>query len=172
MYVRPSIEEPTRDLIGHVIRQEFNDLEDEIRKLGDRKYAEAVALCVTAAGYIAVNAAEHWPTDAETRELARHTSASARGFDLRESDVHTFISRAALGGERLDQVFTSAKDVAWLPLVITSTMLLAFLPRDMDNWWEYLDVIWYAINAAENAEMSILPALMIRQKRIQVSTIQ
>jgi hypothetical protein len=172
MYVRQSAEQPTRDLIGRVIRQEFDEFEEEIRKLGDAKYADAVSLCVIAAGYVTVNAAECWPTDADVREIARHTATSARGFELREDDVYKFISRAALGGERLDQVFTSAKDIAWLPLAVASTMLLAFLPRDKDNWWEYLDTIWNATNAAERADMSILPALLIRQKHTQAAAKQ
>jgi hypothetical protein len=33
----------------------------------------------------------------------------------------------------------------------------------------YLDTIWNAFNAAEHADMSILPALLIRQKRSQAA---
>jgi hypothetical protein len=35
--------------------------------------------------------------------------------------------------------------------------------------WQYLDTIWNALNAAAGADMSVLPALLIRQKRSQAA---
>jgi hypothetical protein len=55
-----------------------------------------------------------------------------------------------------------------LPLQVTSTLLLAFLPRDK-QWWEYLDVIENALDAAEQADLSSLPALMLRSQRVRTA---
>jgi hypothetical protein len=61
-------------------------------------------------------------------------------------------------------VFPSAKDAVMLPLQVTGTLLLAFLPRGK-HWWEYLDVIENALDAAEQADLSLLPALILRSQR-------
>jgi len=168
MHVRPSDEEPTRRLIGHVIRGELDELEQEIQQMGDDAYRESLALCVLAAGYIVVDVAERWPADADVREIARHASASSETVELGEDDAYTFLSRAALGGETLDQVFESVKDIAGVPLWTTSALLLGFRPRDK-HWWEYLDTIWNALDAAEDTDLSILPALMLRSKRLRTA---
>jgi hypothetical protein len=55
-----------------------------------------------------------------------------------------------------------------LPLEITSTLLLAFLPRGL-YWWEYLDVIENALDAAEESDLSLLPALMLRSQRVMAA---
>ena len=108
----------------------------------------ATALCIPVAGYIAVDVAGRWPTEADVREIAQHTAASARGFDLRQDTVTAFLSRVALGGDRMADVFPSAEDAVMLPLQVTGTLLLAFLPRGK-HWWEYLDVIENALDTAE-----------------------
>jgi hypothetical protein len=171
MRVDPRIEKSARTMIGHVIRQEFDDLEAEIHAVGDEVYRGVLTLCVMAAGYIAIDVSERWPTEADLREIARHTANSAQGIELLEQAVYTYLSRAALGPERLDQVFSSAEDVAGLPLSITSTMLLAFLPTGK-HWWEYLDVIWNALNTADTLDPSLLPALMLNARSSAVPQAQ
>ena len=127
-----------------------------------------MTLCVVVSRDIAIDAAGRWPTDADTREIARHTAASARGFDLSQDDVYAFLSRVALGGERMSDVIPSEQVGILLPLQVASTLLLAFLPRDK-HWWEYLDVIENALDAAEQADLSLLPALQLRAKRVSVT---
>jgi hypothetical protein len=165
MRIDPEIEGSARTMMGHVIREELDDLETQIHAVGDIIYAQILVLCLVAAGYIAIDVCRmRWPSDADLREIARHTAASAEGFELRVDDVHALLSRVALGGERMDQVFTSAKDAAVLPLMVTSTLLLAFRPRDK-HWWEYLDVIWNAVHSADQTDPSVLPALMLKMYR-------
>jgi hypothetical protein len=43
-------------------------------------------------------------------------------------------------------------------------MLFTFRPREK-KWWEYLDMIEAAYEAAEAIELSVLPALMLRSRR-------
>lgn len=168
MFIDPKIEEPTRKMIGHVIREEFEDLEKEVLRVGNDTFKQALVLCVYAAGYIAVDCVGRWPTDADLRGIARHTTASAEGFELSEEDVFAFLSRVALGGEPIATVFPNLEVGVMLPLQVTGTLLLAFLPRGKD-WWEYLDVIWNALNAAAQADMSVLPALMLFSRRDQAA---
>jgi hypothetical protein len=73
------------------------------------------------------------------------------------------MSRVALGAERMVDVFPSAKDAVMLPAQVTGTLLLAFLPRGK-HWWEYLDVIENALDAAEQADLSLLLRLPTLRK--------
>jgi hypothetical protein len=165
MFVDPKIEDQARTMLGHLIRQEFDELENEMRRSSEETFRRALALYIAVAGYIAVDVAERWPTDADVGEIARHTAASARGFDLSQDEVAAFLSRVALGAERMVDVFPSARDAVMLPLQVTGTLLLAFLPGGK-HWWEYLDVIENALDAAERADLSLLPALMLRSQRV------
>lgn len=40
-------------------------------------------------------------------------------------------------------------------------MLFAFRPKDQ-KWWAYLDQIWAAYRAAQDVDLSVLPALQVR----------
>ena len=168
MFVDPKIEDQARTMLGHIIRQEFDELENEMRQIGEETFLRAMALYIPVAGYIAVDVAGRWPIDADVREIAQRTAASARGFDLSQDTVAAFLSRVALGAERMPDVFPSAKDAVLLPLQVTGTLLLAFLPRGK-HWWEYLDVIENALDAAEQADLSLLPALILRSQRVKAA---
>jgi len=168
MVVDPKVEKPTRKMIGYVIRQEYDDLENEIRRIGNDTLLSAMELCIVVAGYIAIDSVSHWPIDAEVRGIAQHTAASARGFELSQDDVCAFLSRVALNGEPMPEVIPSAEVGILLPLQVASTLLLAFLPQGK-HWWEYLDVIENALDAAEQADLSLLPALMLRSHRAKTA---
>ena len=53
------------------------------------------------------------------------------------------------------------EEVGTVPLFATAKLLLKFRPEGKE-WWEYLDQIWDAEEAAERASLSVLPALMLR----------
>ena len=105
MRIDPRIEEPTREMLGHAIRGELPALEAEIDAVGDETYAAGITLCMIIAGYIAVDLAGRWPTEADIRELARHTAASSTDYELREQDVYNYLSRGALGFQPIQEVF-------------------------------------------------------------------
>jgi hypothetical protein len=88
---------------GRRNRQELDQLEGEVRETGDDTYLSCMVLCIVVAAYIAVDVAGRWPTDADVREIARHT-ASAQGSEFSQDDARAFISRVALGGERMADV--------------------------------------------------------------------
>jgi hypothetical protein len=69
----------------------------------------------------------------------------------------------ALGPQKLDDVF-SIEGLATIPLFATANLLLTFSPGEK-HWWEYLDQIWEAAEAAERTSLTVLPALMLRARR-------
>ena len=169
MRIDPRIEEPTREMLGHAIRGELPALEAQIDTVGDEAYAASISLCMIIAGYIAVDLAGRWPTEADIRELARHTAASSTDYELREQDVYDYLSRGALGFQPIQEVFPDPKQDYTLPVLITARMLVAFRLGDGHNFWEYLDTVWNAVEAAERTDLSLLPALMLRSRRIMAA---
>jgi hypothetical protein len=170
MRIDPKIEKPARTMLSHVMRGELDDLTTTIHAVGDDTYRNVIALSVAVATYIAIDVSgKLWPTDAAVREIARHTAANTKGYELNESEVYDFLFRTALGAERLDEVFDSAEDAAAIPLMATGAMLVSFCPRDKE-WFEYLDVIEAGIEAAERIDLSVLPALMLRARRESSTT--
>jgi hypothetical protein len=164
MPVEPKTEEPTRKMLGHAIRGEIPELGETITAAGDDAFRVSIALCILAAGYLAIDVSARWPTDADVREIARHSAATSSEYELSQQEVYEYISRAALGGELITDVFLEAEAAFLLPVLITGQLLVAFCPKDKE-WWEYLDAIWNAINAAEATDLSVLPALMLRFQR-------
>jgi hypothetical protein len=157
MPIDPKIEQSTRTMIGHAMRHELEELNAFIAAERDETVLGVIGLCVLASGYIAIDVCEQWPTEADRREIA--TKAAIK-LDVAESDVYEFLSRVALGDERLNDVFPMPK-AHTLPLLIVADLLAAFRHREK-QWWEYLDQIWDAAETAQQVRIAILPALMLR----------
>jgi hypothetical protein len=165
MRIDPKIEKPTREMLGYAIRGELGDLATTVQAAGDEIYAGSLALCHTAAGYIAIDVTGmRWPTDANLRKIAGNVANAETRLELHESDIYEYLSRAVLGSERPDEVFPSAEAAFTLPVLITASMLFTFRPQGQ-KWWEYLDSIWAATETALAIELSVLPALMFRARR-------
>jgi hypothetical protein len=120
---------------------------------------------VFASAYVAIDVSGRWPTDADLRDIAARAANSATRLDISEQEIHQYLSRVALGSERLDEVFADT-GVATIPLFATANLLLKFGPRDKE-WWEYLDQIWDAASTAQRVSLAALPALMLRARREQ-----
>ena len=43
--IDPKVEEPTRDMLGHVIRGELQDLSALMRSVGGERYRQVLGLC-------------------------------------------------------------------------------------------------------------------------------
>jgi hypothetical protein len=169
MPIDPKLEEPTRTTLGQAIRGELDELDKMINTVGDEVYGAIIAYCTLAAAYIAIDVSERWPNDVDIQTIARHAATTSSKYQLREQDVHDYIARVALAGEVLTDVFSPDSLDIRLPVLITAQMLLSYRPPRGMDLWEYLDTIWNAINASERADMSILPALLIRQQRDQAA---
>jgi hypothetical protein len=165
MRIDPKIEKPTREMLGCAIRGELEDLATTIQAAGNEIYAGSLALCITAAGYIAIDVTGmRWPDDANLRKIARNAAGAETRLELREPDIYAYLSRAVLGSERLEDVFPSVESAYALPILITANMLFTFRPQGQ-KWWEYLDAIWAATETALAIDLSVLPALMFRARR-------
>jgi hypothetical protein len=163
MPIDPKIEQPTRTMLGHAIRHELEELASAIQAAGNDTLLESIPLCLFASAYIAIDVCERWPTDADLREIAKSAAESETGLDITEQEIYEYLSRVALGAERLDDVF-SVEGVATIPLFATANLLLTFRPKEK-HWWEYLDQIWDAAEKADHTSLSVLPALMLRSRK-------
>lgn len=171
MPVEPKIEEPTRTMLGHAIRGEMPELAEAIKAAGDDVYAGSIVLCIIAAGYIAIDVSGRWPTAEDVAEIARHVATTCKRYELSQKDIREYLSRAALGGELIDDVFTEPEAAYALPLLITARLLIAFKNPGEKEWWEYLDTIWNAVNLSERTDLALLPALMLRGYRPKATNI-
>jgi hypothetical protein len=161
MRIDPNTEKPTRDLLGHAIRGELEEMGQQVYAIGDQRYLECINLCIAVAGYLGVDIAERWPTDADLREIARHASDTTKSFDLDAAAVFDFLSRVVFGAEKLDQVFPDLALSTTVPILATGRILVSFCPREKE-WWEYLDVIEGASEQATTLDPAVLPALTFR----------
>ena len=96
-------------------------------------------------------------------EIAARAAKSATRLDISEQEIHEYLSRVALGSQRLDEVF-SDEGIGTIPLFATANLLSKFSPEEKE-WWEYLDQIWDAAEAAERTSLTVLPALMLRARK-------
>jgi hypothetical protein len=159
MVIDRQVEKATRAMLGHAIRHELDDLAAVLQTVENEDHLGSVPLCLLASAYIAIEACERWPTDADLREIANAAGPATR-LDIGEQEIYAYLSRVALGSENPDDIFP-AESVATIPLYVTANLLVTFCPRDK-NWWEYLDQIWMAAETAGRTSIEVLPALMFR----------
>jgi hypothetical protein len=160
-FIDPKVEEPTRDMLGHAIRGELPDLAAVIQSVGNERYKQALGLCLIAAAYVAVDVSGRWPTDADVQEIARLVNERGTEVKLDQADVYDYLSGAALGFRSLPEALGDDVAAVTLPVLITGSMLFMFRPKG-GKWWDYLDQIWSAYEAAETVDVSVLPALQVR----------
>jgi hypothetical protein len=124
--IDPRTEEPARDMLGHAIRGETQDLSALIQAVGGERYRQVLGLCLIAAAYVAVDVAGRWPTDADVRKIARLVSERGTEIPLDQQDVYDYLVGAALAFKSLPQAFGDDLAAATLPIFITGTLL--FVP--------------------------------------------
>lgn len=163
MGIDPQIEKPARKMLGHAMRGELDDLAILAYAAGDSVFRQVIAMCLLASGYVAVDVCGRWPTDPDIERIGANLAAAEPVLNLAEDDVRAYLSRTVLGGEPLEDVFP-AETASVLPLLITASLLASYRPADR-HWWEYLDQIWDAAEAAERTDKAILPALILRVGR-------
>ena len=167
MGIDPKIEQPTRTMLGHAIRHELNELAALVQAEGKEALLGSIPLCLFASAYIAIDVSGRWPTDADLHEIAKNAAKSVTRLDISEQEIYEYLSRVALGPEKLDDVF-SIEGLATIPLYATANLLLTFCPDDKE-WWEYLDQIWDAAETADRTSLTVLPALMLRARKQSTS---
>jgi hypothetical protein len=162
--IDPTIEKPTRDMLGAVIRADLDEFGRTARAIGDERFLQCVVLCIIITGYIAIDVCENqWPGNADFQEIARHATETTTKFDLNQDDVYKFLSRVVFGSEKLHQVFPDLDKAGSVPVVSTARILVSFCPRERE-WWEYLEQIEEANETALGTNLAVLPALMFRSR--------
>jgi hypothetical protein len=169
--VDPKVEDPTREMLELAIRGELQELGAQIQAVGGETYRHILALCLTAAAYIAVDVSGRWPTDADIRQIARNTVREETRLELGEEDVYDYLSGAALGFRPLAEAFGSDEAAALLPVLITASMLFTFRPKER-KWWEYLDQIWNAYEVADRIDASAFPAVQVRSYQAHAAEVR
>jgi hypothetical protein len=162
------IEKPFRKALGHAIRNEHEEMRETLLRLTDEQVASCLNLCAIVAGYVAIDVCgRQWPNEANLRVIAKAATEPtfAREFGLKVEDSYAYVKRVSLGFEPLDTVFPSLGDGATLSFVITGHLLAAF-GRDEEEWWEYLSRIEEVYEVAQAADLDLLPALMLRSRRL------
>jgi hypothetical protein len=162
------IEKPFRDALGHAIRNEIDEMHEGLLRLTDEQIAACLNLCAFVSGYVAIDVCgRQWPDEDNLRRLGEATTKSnnARAFGLKAGDSYAYVKRVALRGESLDTVLSPPDEAGTLSLVITGRLLVAFGPAEQ-HWWEYLNKIEEAMEVALGADLDLLPALMLRSRRL------
>jgi hypothetical protein len=166
--ISADIEKPFRDAVGHALRNEFKEMREGLLRLTDEQIASCLNLCAFVAGYVAIDVCgRQWPDEDNLRRLgeAATESDNARAFGLKAEDTYAYVKRVALRGEPLNTVLSPIEDAATLSFVITGHLLVAFSTAHA-HWWEYLNKIEEAMEAALATDLDLLPALMLRSRRL------
>jgi hypothetical protein len=161
MVIDPEAEAQTRTLIGHAIRGETDDLGTLLAGLSPDRLTGCLVLCLRISGYVAIDVCGHaWPTDADLHDIAQRLAVVDLDFKLKEPDAYAFLSRSALGFQRLSDVFTDKGKVIIVP-VLTTAALLASYRTEGRHWWEYLDIIERALEQAAPLPRETVPAILL-----------
>jgi hypothetical protein len=164
--IDPKLEDATRDLLGHTVRGEWDELARVIQTIGEERYAECLALILRIAGYVTIDVVGHeWPTDAKLHKIASVvTETDDMGLELQEADVYVFLSRVVLGFEPLVAVFTAREKIGEVTTSTTAALLVYYRP-DGKHWWEYLDQIEQSLEVAADLSEAVVPALLLLTRR-------
>jgi len=166
--ISADVEKPFRKALGHALRNELDEMREGLLRLNDEQIASCLNLCALVAGYVAIDVCgRQWPDEDNLHGIAEETTTSnnARAFGLKAEDSYAYVKRVALRGEQLDTVLSPIEDAATLSFVITGHLLVAF-SRAEEDWWEYLNRIEEATEAALATDLDLLPALMLRSRRL------
>jgi hypothetical protein len=166
--ITPDIEKPFRKALGHAIRNEHEEMWQVLRGLSQEEFVSCLSLCVHVSGHVAIDVCgRQWPNEANLRVIAEAATEStfAREFGLKAEDSYAYMKRVVLGFEPIDKVFPSPEDAVTLSFTITGHLLGAFHLAE-EEWWEYLNRIEEAYEVAKAADLDLLPALMLRARRI------
>lgn len=167
MPIDPRVEEPLRELLGHAIRDELDDVAEKMLEAGEQVYEAIRALCVQVSAYITIDVSNRWPAEADLHEVAKIGARSVTKLPVTEDEMYEFLARSVFGFERIVDVFPDAKRASIVPLFTTANILLSF-SHEGKHWSDYLDVIESGIEASEETSLFVLPSLMYRHRVFSV----
>jgi hypothetical protein len=159
MPIEPEIEEKFRELVGHAIRNQVEEIARVIAEAGEKGTGRFLGLAVQSSAYITIHVSEGWPKDANLRGVARVASESAARLPITVDEIHAYLSRFVFGNEQLEVVFPEAEKQALIPLYTLANQLVAFKPPLGKGWNAWLDVIEEALETAEKIAPLAAPAV-------------
>jgi Flp pilus assembly protein TadG len=65
---------------------------------------EAEMGTLVAAVYFAIDVTGQWPTKADLRDIAARAAKSLTRLDISDQEIYEYLSRVALGPQRLDEM--------------------------------------------------------------------
>ena len=149
MPIDPAIEAPTRDILGAMLRDDVDTVEERVTALDKvGRFNDSLALVTRIAGAAALDMtngerpADQWFTDV-SRQLAELDDGAN---SLTASEADSFLRRIVFDGERLDAVLP-VEDAIRVPYVVTATLLASSGPEGR-QWWEWLDFLESALETA------------------------
>jgi hypothetical protein len=168
------IEAQFRDALDHAAKRHISELHALLHSMTDRQQIDAaVHLCGLVAAYTAINTvSRRWPTSSGLHLMAEKIAQAKvdEPYGVTEQNVYLFLSRCALGSESFADVFGDAFEDAdafiAAPFFLTVDTLATFVPKGQ-TIWEFLDVIEDAYEKAWLADLSLLPALIVRARMQQ-----
>lgn len=169
MRIDPKVEEPTRTVLAHAVKDELDAIPRAVESMDDALFRQCIGLCVAVAGYVTVDVlGPDWPTDAGIRRMAEHAANAEVAYELDAGRIHEYLGKSAVGFQSLEQVFRTAEEVSTGPFLMTAGLLLTFCPRGK-TIWEYLDEIEEGLETADSLKPSVLPAAILRAHRIKAA---
>lgn len=147
MNINPDTALAVRELIGHALRVEFDDLTKELDRLSDDARTDAIGHAAVIAWFVAVDDNGGTPpTSDELREVAHDAAEVEDRFTLSADTIHTYLSRCVFGDTPPFDAL-SAEEASRLPFIVAGN-LLASVRADDEEWYEYLDRVEAAVAAA------------------------
>lgn len=149
MRIDPTTEEPTRELLGHAIRGEYDEFQRGLMGFAnDEGLQQALLLAIAIAAYVAVDDNDgKRPTEDDLRELAESLAEIETRITITAEEAHAYLGKVVFGDQSLTDVF-SEQDAARLPFIITGLLVAANTNTEAGQKWpEYLDAVEAALEA-------------------------
>jgi hypothetical protein len=157
-------ERALRIALSSVARGEADQIEAAFAGLDESERTEALALAIRITQYIAVDACgSTWPTDVSIRRIANGLATLgtlAERLRLDADELYEYLSRVVFGSKRLEDVI-AAEPRTRLPVMVVQRALAVYCPKAL-GFWEYLDQVESAIEAALALDETVLPAAVGR----------
>ncbi|HEX6445731.1 MAG TPA: hypothetical protein VF053_11625 [Streptosporangiales bacterium] len=151
MRIDPKVEEPTRDLFGHALRAEHEDFQKRLASVDGETVSEAMTLAGTIVAYVCIDACGgQQPTEEEFDTLTDNVVSADSEYSLTAQEVRDYLVKGVFGGQVLHEVL-DPKDAVRFPFIV-GAYLLAGYSHDDQAWWDYLDEVEAAIEAAPDPE--------------------
>lgn len=151
MPIDPAVEEPTRAILSALLRGDVDAVEAQVTELDKAgRFTESLALVTRVAGAAVIDmTGGERPTNEWFDEVSRKLAELDDGSNSLTSDeAAAFLRRVVFGGERLDAVL-AVEDTIRVPYVVTATLLASSGPEGK-QWWEWLDFLEAALEAASS----------------------